>query len=312
LPLTVERTFVFDRVDWVNANLDAFRALFAPLEELHANKDGRASVVSVLWGGVNRTVVSAEIGLLLGYLARRVLGQYDMALLGREPVSSGKLYYVEPNIRNVERLLSLPKDEFRMWLALHETTHAFEFEAHPWVRQHFNGLLGQYMEFLKQDADQLKRGLGGLKVYAERLRNRRAGEESWIEALMTPEQRALFQQMQALMCVIEGYSNHVMNAVGRDLLPSYDRIAKRFEARQRQRGMGEQLFARLTGLDMKLEQYRLGEAFIDQIVRERGREALDRLWSGPEALPTMAEIRDPSRWLARWDAMPTLTAVSTP
>lgn len=310
LPLTVERTFVFDRVDWVNANLDAFRALFAPLEELHANKDGRTSVVSVLWGGVNRAVVSAEIGLLLGYLARRVLGQYDMALLGREPVSTGKLYYVEPNIRNVERLLSLPKDEFRMWLALHETTHAFEFEAHPWVRQHFNGLLAQYMEFLKQDADQLKRGLTGLKVYAERLRNRRGGEESWIEALMTPEQRALFQQMQALMCVIEGFSNHVMNAVGRGLLPSYDRIAKRFEARQRQRGLGEQLFARLTGLDMKLEQYRLGEAFIDQVVRERGQAALDRLWSGPDALPTMAEIRDPSRWLARLDATPALVAAN--
>jgi coenzyme F420 biosynthesis associated uncharacterized protein len=312
LPLTVERTFVFDRVDWINANLDAFRTLFAPLEELQANKDGRASVVSVLWGGVNRTVVSAEIGLLLGYLARRVLGQYDMALLGREPVSTGKLYYVEPNIRNVERLLGLPKDEFRMWLALHETTHAFEFEAHPWVRQHFNGMLGQYMEFLKQDADQLKRGLSGLKVYAERLRNRRTGEESWIEALMTPEQRALFQQMQALMCVIEGYSNHVMNAVGRDLLPTYERIAKRFEARQRQRGLGEQLFARLTGLDMKLEQYRLGESFIDHIARERGREALDRLWSGPDALPTMAEIRDPSRWLARWDAVPAVSAVGAP
>jgi coenzyme F420 biosynthesis associated uncharacterized protein len=310
LPATVERTFAFDRVDWINANLDAFRTLFAPFEELHTSKEGSTSVVSVLWGGMNRAVISAELGLLLGYLARRVLGQYDMALLGREPVETGKLYYVEPNIRNVERMLGLPKDEFRMWLALHETTHAFEFESHPWVRQHFNGLLGKYMEFLKQDAAQLTRGFGGLKIYAERLRNRRAGEESWIEALMTSEQRALFQQMQALMCVIEGFSNHVMNAVGRDLLPTYDRIAKRFEARQRQRTVAEQLFARLTGLDLKLEQYRLGEVFVDRIVQERGQAALDRLWSGSDALPTMEEIREPQRWLARWDA-PAISAVAT-
>src|SRR5687768_13185004 len=284
LPPSIERTFVFDRVDWINANLDGFRVLFAPIEELTAGKDGSKSVVSVLWGGLNRTVVSAEIGLLLGYLARRVLGQYDLAVLGREPVSTGKLYYVEPNIRVLERVLGLPSDEFRTWLALHETTHAFEFEAHPWVRQHFNDLLGRYMEFLKADAEQLTRGFTGVKVYAGRLRNRNQGEESWLEALMTPEQRRLFQQMQAMMCVIEGFSNHVMNAVGRDLLPTYDRIAQRFEARQRQRSVAEQLIARLTGLDLKLEQYRLGEAFVDQIVRVRGRDVLDELWSGPAAL----------------------------
>jgi coenzyme F420 biosynthesis associated uncharacterized protein len=198
-----------------------------------------------------------------------------------------------------------------MWLALHETTHAFEFEAHPWVREHFNGLLGQYMEFLKQDAEKLTHGLAGLKVYAERLRNRRPGEESWLEALMTPDQRALFQRMQALMCVIEGFSNHVMNAVGRDLLPTYDQIAKRFEARQRQRGVAEQLFARLTGLDLKLEQYRLGEAFVDRIVKERGRDALDHLWSSQDALPSMEEIRAPERWLARWDGVESLPPAST-
>jgi len=283
--------------------------MFAPLEALNPAKEGRTTVASVLWGGVNQTVVSAELGLLLGYLARRVLGQYDLALLGREPVTTGKLYYVEPNIRVLERVLGLPSDEFRTWLALHETTHAFEFEAHPWVRQHFNDLLGRYMEFLKADAEQLTRGFTGVKVYAGRLRNRNQGEESWLEALMTPEQRRLFQQMQAMMCVIEGFSNHVMNAVGRDLLPTYDRIAQRFEARQRQRSVAEQLIARLTGLDLKLEQYRLGEAFVDQIVRVRGRDVLDELWSGPAALPTMEEIRDPERWLAR--TAPALTAAAT-
>jgi putative hydrolase len=120
---------------------------------------------------------------------------------------------------------------------------------------------------------------------------------------MTPEQRALFQKMQALMCIIEGYSNHVMNAVGRDLLPNYERIARRFEARQRQRTAAEQLFARLTGLNLKMEQYRLGEIFIDTIAKERGKGDAQRVWDGPEYLPTMDEIRNPSLWLERFDAM---------
>ena len=301
LPPTVERTYAFDRVDWINANLTAFRMLFAPLEDLRPEHDG-ASIAAALWGGVNQQIVGLEVGVLLGYLARRVLGQYDLALLGREPVTSGKLYYVEPNIRAVERMLGLPSDDFRTWLALHETTHAFEFEAHPWVRDHFNGLLGRYMETLKQDAEHLKRGVRGLRVFADRIRDREGRGEAWIEALMTPEQRALFGQMQAMMCVVEGYSNHVMNAVGRDLLPTYEEIARKFERRQRQRTGAERLFARLTGLDVKLEQYRLGQAFVDRVAAERGHAFARRVWDGPDYLPTMVEIREPERWMARLDA----------
>src|SRR6478752_4876188 len=152
LPASEQRTFAFDRVDWINANLDGFKRMFAPIEEMDTSRPG-ANVATRLWGGVNQSVLSYEVGLLLGYLARRVLGQYDLALLGREPVGAGKLYYVEPNIRFLEHTLKLPREDFRMWLALHETTHAFEFEAHPWVRIQFNALLERYMEFMKQDVE---------------------------------------------------------------------------------------------------------------------------------------------------------------
>jgi coenzyme F420 biosynthesis associated uncharacterized protein len=307
LPDTIERTFAFDRVDWINANLDSFKVMLAPIEALNPDTGGARSVAAAMWGGLNRTVVSAELGLLLGYLARRVLGQYDLALLGREPVSTGKLYYVEPNIRVVEQTLGLPRDEFRMWLALHETTHAFEFEAHPWVRLYFNDLLESYFEFLRQDAEHLKQGFRGLKVFIERARS---GDktESWIEAVMTPQQRELFAKMQATMCIVEGYSNHVMNAVGKTLLPSYDSIAQKFEQRQRQRTVAEQLFARLTGLDIKMEQYRLGQRFIDTIVQQRGHDVARRVWDGPESLPTLDEVKDPARWLARVIDRTTVTA----
>jgi coenzyme F420 biosynthesis associated uncharacterized protein len=299
LPDTVERTFAFDRVDWIHANLDSFKVMLAPIEALNPDTGGSRSVAAQLWGGVNRTVISAELGLLLGYLARRVLGQYDLALLGREPVSAGKLYYVEPNIRMVEQSLGIPKDEFRKWLALHETTHAFEFEAHPWVRIYFNDLLESYFEFLKQDAEHLKNGLRGLKVFVDRARSGGDGAQSWIEAVMTPEQRALFMRMQAVMCIVEGYSNHVMNAVGKQLLPSYDAIAQKFERRQKQRTYAEQLFARLTGLDVKMEQYRLGQAFIDSIADSHGHDVAKRVWDGPENIPTMEEIKNPQLWIDR-------------
>jgi coenzyme F420 biosynthesis associated uncharacterized protein len=169
----------------------------------------------------------------------------------------------------------------------------------PWLRVHFNSLLDQYMKMMKQDAEHLAQGLQGLKMIAGRIRDDGEDRGSWIESLMTVEQRALFSQMQAMMCVIEGYSNHVMNAVGRGLLSEYDEIARKFEARQQQRTQSEKLFSRLTGLDVKMEQYRAGEHFIDEIVRLQGHGMASRVWSGPEFLPTMSEIRQPEEWIER-------------
>ena len=203
--------------------------------------------------------------------------------------------------------LGLPKEDFRMWLALHETTHAFEFEGHPWVREHFNSLLERYMVFMKQDAEHLKQGIQGLKMFADRVRRRGDTQGSWIEALMNDDQRALFNEMQAMMCVVEGYSNHVMNAVGKTLLPNYEFISRKFEERQRQRTQSEQLFARLTGLNVKMEQYRQGERFIDEIVALRSHDVARRVWDGPQFLPTMEEIRTPSQWIERIESVPATT-----
>lgn len=305
LPFPLDKVHAFDRVDWINANIESFQRMFEPIErmDLLGGSTDSPRAINVLWSGLNQTVISAELGILLGYLARRVLGQYDLALLGREPLTeSGKLYFVHPNIVNTERTLGMPPDQFRLWLALHETTHAFEFEAYPWVREHMNGLIEEYFTFLTQDLEYLKRGLSGLKSFWERARNGDArGSNSWIELVMSPDQRRLFARMQATMAIVEGYSNYIMNAVGRDLMPDYSTIARRFEGRQAQRSNAERLFIRLTGLDLKLEQYRMGEAFINEVVRQRGHEMVKRLWEGPEMLPTLAEIRKPEDWLSRID-----------
>lgn len=299
LPHSAVTTHAFDRVDWINANIDAFRDMLAPFEAL-AQDESKKNTASQMLAGLNRRVVSIEVGVLLGYLSRRVLGQYDIALLGREQLEGGKLYYVEPNIRHIETSLGLPSDDFRMWLALHETTHVFEFEGFPWVRPYFNSMLEEYFGYLKEDAALLGQGLKNLKIFVERARSGEANS-SWIEHLMNEKQRDLFNRMQTMMSVIEGYSNHVMNAVGRELLADYEPISRKFEYRQANRSQAELLFAKLTGLDVKMEQYRLGEQFIDAIATQRGHEFAVQVWNGPEMLPSPEELRNPSLWIERVD-----------
>jgi coenzyme F420 biosynthesis associated uncharacterized protein len=162
-----------------------------------------------------------------------------------------------------------------------------------------NSFLQSYFDLLNEDIEHLKRGVEGIKLIWERARSKDSKPGSWIEMVMTPEQRHLFNQMQATMSIVEGYSNHVMNAVGKQLIPTYDVISRRFERRQRERSPAEQLFARLTGLDVKLEQYKQGEAFIDHVVQARGHDFAKQVWIGPEYLPSMEELRAPDQWIAR-------------
>ncbi|MEZ4523382.1 MAG: zinc-dependent metalloprotease [Thermomicrobiales bacterium] len=302
LPSGLDKVYAFDRVDWIEANVHAFKVMFEPIERFGGTGllPGR---LGELWSGVNQTVLSAEIGFMLGYLARRVLGQYDLALLGREPLEeSGKLYFVQPNIAGVERALGIPADQFRLWLALHEATHAFEFECNPWVRDAMNDMLQRYFTLLTDDVEYLQRGTEAVKMFWDRARSPSSDAGSWIELVMSSEQRKLFAEMQAMMAVIEGYSNHIMNAVGHDLLPDYQVIHDRFEQRQRHRSPAEQLFARLTGLDIKLEQYRLGEAFIDAVVEARDHGFARRVWDRRENMPTLDELNNPQAWIERIDA----------
>jgi len=299
LPLPLEHVEVFDRLQWIDANIASFQQLFEPLEDLNRGALYNASLGTHLFGGFNQNVVSGQLGVLMGYLARRVLGQYDGVVLGREPVTTGRLYFVEPNILLTQRKLGLNGREFRTWIALHETTHAFEFEAHQWLRDYMNGLLRQYFDTVGQDLGQFGFGPGGMVGLAQRVVQNASRTKTPLEWFMSDEQRGIFQRLQALMCLLEGFSNHVMDAVGSQLLPSYPVMKERFESRRSSRSPAEQLFIRLTGLDLKFEQYILGEKFVNNQVRVVGIDQLNQVWKGPEYLPTLAEIYEPERWRDR-------------
>lgn len=297
LPEPVSRIFVFDRREWLEANIVSFSQLFRPIEEMYEKNGGGRGALGVLMNDVSSKLLGVQIGGLLGYLAQRVLGQYDLSLLSAE-ATGGSLYFVEPNIARVQQQLGLSDEDFRLWITLHEMTHAFEFEAYPWVRTYFRELLEQ--NFALVSGQMLSSGNSLIDMLMRLLQGIGSGQH-WIETVLTPEQRAVFDRIQALMSLIEGYGNHVMNAVGRRLLPSFNQIEQQIAQRQRQRTMLDQMVFRLTGLDLKLAQYQQGEAFVNAVVAARGVQFASRVWERPENMPSMDEIRNPGQWIVRMD-----------
>jgi coenzyme F420 biosynthesis associated uncharacterized protein len=297
LPGVVERSAVVDRAGWVRANIGSFSSLIGKLEadlldQLIPPGGGLAKAALAL---ANRWVTNRQLGFLLGFMGTRVLGQYDLALLSME-ATPGRLLFVEENIRATARALGVPIGPFRTWIALHETTHAFEFEAHPWLRPYLAERLERQLALFGSDT----RGLGreALRGLGRAIRGEGGGEH-WLERMMGPEQQALFRETQAVMSLLEGFSDYVMDEVGRELVPDVERISARFHERRTKRTPFERAILRLTGMDLKLEQYKRGERFVRAIAQDRGAPALARLWEGPGTLPGPDEIETPARWIAR-------------
>jgi coenzyme F420 biosynthesis associated uncharacterized protein len=295
LPGIVERVAVVDRAAWVRANLATFSGLFGRLEGdlLDQLVPPGAGLGKASLALANRWITTRQFGLLLGFMGQRVLGQYDLALLSAE-AEPGQLLFVEENIRSTARAIGVPLDPFRTWIALHETTHAFEFEAHPWLRPYLAERLEGQLAGLSRNAADLPRD-------ASRALGRalRGGDGHWLERLMSDEQRRLFRETQTVMSLLEGFSDHVMDRVGRDLVPGVETISARFHARRATRTPMERAILRITGLDLKMEQYARGERFVAAVERTAGNAGLRRLWEGPEALPRDGELERPERWVRR-------------
>ena len=302
LPGVVERHEVVNRQGWAKANIVTFEQIIDRLEPQLRSATSARGVASGIARAANRFVTTQQLGFLLGFLGTRVLGQYDIALLSAES-NPGKLLFVEDNIRLTAANLGIRPSDFRTWIVLHEATHAFEFEANDWVRPYIRERLELQLAGVLDQARELQSGgIGGL---LERMREAR---DNPLSALMTPEQRRLFDETQRVMSLLEGFSDWVMDEVGAQVLPNVQQIRDRFEARRSQRrGTFDRIVARVTGLDLKIEQYRRGERFVSGVAAAGGKAAIEMLWSGPTALPTEAEFVDPKAWVSRvMPAAPTM------
>lgn len=276
------------RREWVERNIASFRHILAPAERVLAESDDVSATVG-------RRLVAAETGALLGFLSRRVLGQYELVLPTGDDGDS--IAFVGSNILAMERAHQLRPSEFRMWIALHESAHRAQFVGVPWMRQHFLSLVERMVAAAQPTRLARARSLLRRAADARRGRATFLDEKGLLGLFASPEQSEVLDEIQGLMCLLEGHGHVVMDRIGARLLPSQERMAALLKARRSDPRTAA--FLRLTGLEMKVRQYELGERFVLAVEREAGWGMLDRAWDSPTNLPTAPEIEDPARWLAR-------------
>ncbi len=277
---------VLDRRGFIDQNIRIMRRLIDAIESARGG-------LPIPWAqGVTRVPLSLYVGGLLALLSRRVLGQYDPVLtfLPGAPAEPPTLLVVEPNVAQFAAGGGLDPDQARRWLVLHELTHVWQFQGHGWLTDHLTQLLHQLVIEPLRAAGLTDDGRAAradpLRVL---LRARQALTGQW---------RAV-AGLQAVMSVLEGQGNYVMREVGRHQLPDFERLDAAFHRRQHQRSPLEQLIALVTGIRAKLQQYERGERFLRAVEAAGGAPLLARIWSGPSALPSSAELRSPDRWVAR-------------
>ena len=285
-----------DRDAWAAINLGSMRAVMEPMVARQGEGLGPLSgPLRVLTGAV----LAVEVGALSGFLAARVLGQYEFPIT--DPAVPARLLFVGPNLAQAARSMDADDRTLTRWVALHETTHALQFAGVPWLRSHMASRIQELVTSLDVEFDprRLLRAprLDDLRSLVEAVRR---GE--LVTFVAGPQRRGLLDELQGTMALLEGYAEHVMDAVGERLLPDLPHLRENLERRRRDRSGLLRIFERLIGLDLKLRQYEQGKAFCDAVVAEGGIEALNRAWERPEALPGLAELDDPSSWLRRVSA----------
>jgi len=294
---------IVDRPGWIRANITGFQVVLDPLVE-RMQEIGAAPGGSVLTA-VGSRVTGMQAGLILAYLASRVLGQYELFLppdpdLPAADAPPGRLTLVAPNIVMVERELDVDPHDFRRWVCLHEETHRTQFTSVPWLRPYVQQQMSDFL--LASDLDPASI-LDRLRAAADAVAGAvRGGDgDSLIEAIQTPRQREILDRMTAVMTLVEGHGDYVMDAVGPEVVPSVAEIRAKFTARRGSAGRMEQAIRRILGIDLKMKQYEQGSRFVRTVVAEAGMPAFNKVWTSPDTLPTKDELANPRSWLERVD-----------
>jgi putative hydrolase len=303
-PTDVAKVRAVRRAEWIGANTENLAGLLEPAAKRIGESMDLAQrealppemqAMSGMLAQLSPLLMGAQVGQVLGFLAQRVLGQFDVAVPRSGP---GVVMFVVPNIRRFETDWSLDATDFRTFVAIHEVTHRFEF-ARPWARERFGSLLDDFLSTLRIDVEGMQARLATMDTSdPEALQQMLESDEGLFGAELDDEQRLKLGRIQAFMSAAEGYGDHVMRALGAELLPSYGRIEEAMR-RYREGEAGDPVFERLLGVEMKREQYQAGRAFCDTVVSLTDEATLARMWDSAEAMPSLPEVAEPRLWLAR-------------
>jgi coenzyme F420 biosynthesis associated uncharacterized protein len=294
-----------ERDEWAAVNIDSLAGLIDPVAvRLERRLEFAGPFAGALQAGATATL-AAEVGLVMGYVSTRVLGQYDVSLLGGD--APPRLLFVAPNLRKAVRELDVDPEAFHRWICAHELTHVFQFQGVPWLRDHLSAMVREYLASVEVRIE--RGGAGGLPSLPNPARLVAAFHEGGLAALVqTKEQRALMERVQATMAVVEGYSEHVMDSIAEQAIPDREALRAAMDRRRRSRSAPELVIERLLGLEVKLRQYEQGKRFCDAVVAEGGIGMLDRVWEAPGFLPSTSELEHPADWVARLGPAPAAAA----
>src|SRR3954447_25187092 len=298
----VPEVAVVDRPGWVDANASGMAALLNPLvEALAAKQDSRPGPIATAIGS---RATGVQAGGILAFLSSRVLGQYEIFGTG------GRLLLVAPNIVATEQKLGVDPADFRLWVCLHEVTHQLQFTAVPWLKDHLEAQMAEFIEATDLDPDVLRdRVRDVLHSVLDAARGADGGDDAGLMALVQdPTQRAVLDRVTAVMSLVEGHAEFVMDGVGPDVVPSVRTLRKRFAQRRKGRGPIDRVLRRLLGLEQKMRQYAEGRVFVGGVVDLVGMEGFNRVWEGAENLPRIEELTDPARWVERVHGRPAIPA----
>ena len=293
---------VVDRASWAKANTQSFAVMLKPaMEKMLESRRGEVSPAAATVSGA---ITGSQLGAILAFLASKVLGQYDpfaaLAENSKAP-AGGRLLLVAPNIVSVERELTVTPEDFRLWVCLHEQTHRVQFAAAPWLRHHMLAQIDELSVHLLGNVDSL---MDRATAAARSLKDRSAtgqtpGRGAILDLLQDPEEKAAISHLTAVMSLLEGHANVVMDAVDASIVPSVKTIRQRFNDRGKDRGVIEKFLRSLLGLDAKMRQYSDGARFVRAVVDVAGMDGFNRVWESADHLPTEPEIHDAKLWLDR-------------
>jgi coenzyme F420 biosynthesis associated uncharacterized protein len=297
----VPEVVVVDRPGWVDANTSGMAALLDPLvQALTEKQDTRPGPLATAIGS---RATGVQAGGLLAFLSSRVLGQYEVFGTG------GRLLLVAPNIVATERKLGVDPSDFRLWVCLHEVTHQLQFTAVPWLKEHLESEIAQFVDATDLTSDVLRERLHDvLRSVADAVRGGDGESEGLLALVRAPEQRAVLDRVTAVMSLVEGHAEYVMDGVGPDVVPTVTTLRKRFAQRRKGRGPLDRVLRRMLGLEQKMKQYAEGRVFVGGVVDLVGMEGFNRVWEGPANLPRIEELTAPEKWVERVFNRPAITA----